>query len=270
MRGASRGAALAGERALASALAGGASASDLAEELFAVTGAVDANATLRRALADPSREGAAKRDLVGRLFSGKLGAGALGVLADLAAERWSTERDLTDTSERLAVRSVLETAEREGRLDTVEEELFRFERIVAGDPALRDAITNPQGVAEGKADLVSQLLDGKVAPETVRLARQAVLAPRGRKFSRTIEEFLQVAAARREQLTAVVTSAVPLDEASRGRLSTALTTLYGKPVLLQVVVDEDVVGGLKVRVGDEVIDGTIARKLDGARRHLAG
>jgi F-type H+-transporting ATPase subunit delta len=97
-----------------------------------------------------------------------------------------------------------------------------------------------------------------------------VLAPRGRRFDRTLEHYLALAAKRREQLTAVVTSAVDLDQAQRERLANALQGIYGKQVLLQVVLDPKVIGGIHVQIGDEVVDGTVLRKIDAARRHLAG
>ncbi|HEX5522428.1 MAG TPA: F0F1 ATP synthase subunit delta [Pedococcus sp.] len=270
MRGSSRAAAAAGQRAFQSALASGADWGTLAEDLFGITALIDGNATLRRAVADPSRDARAKRDLVARLFGGKVNQAAVDVLSELVAQRWSTERDLSDTVESLAIETVLAAAEASGRGDQVEDELFRFERIVAGNPALRDALVNRNVDPERKAELVGRLLQGKVTAETARLARQSVLAPRGRKFDRTLELYLALAAKRREQLTAVVIAAVPLDETQRHRLAAALQGIYGKPVQLQLVIDEKVVGGIRVQIGDEVVDGTILRKLEGARRHFAG
>jgi len=270
MRGSSRGAVTASLRAYQDALQSGADWHTLAEDLFAVTAVADGNATLRRALADPSREAAAKRDLVSRLFGGKVSPAVVGLLSQVVAQRWAAERDLTDTIERFAVETVLASAEAGNRADQVEDELFRFERIVAGNPGLRDALTGRGGTPRDKADLVDRLLQGKASAETVRLARQAVLAPRGRRIDRTLEHYLSLAARRREQLTAVVTTAVDLDEVQRQRLGLALQRIYGRPVLLQVVVDPAVVGGIRVQIGDEVVDGTVIRKLEGARRHLAG
>lgn len=270
MRGSSRAAAAAGQRAFQSALASGADWGTLAEDLFGITALIDGNATLRRAVADPSRDARAKRDLVARLFGGKVNQAAVDVLSELVAQRWSTERDLSDTVESLAVETVLASAEAGGRGDQVEDELFRFERIVAGNPALRDALVNRNVDPQRKAELVGRLLQGKVTAETARLARQSVLAPRGRKFDRTLELYLALAAKRREQLTAVVIAAVPLDETQRHRLAAALQGIYGKPIQLQLVIDEKVVGGIRVQIGDEVVDGTILRKLEGARRHFAG
>lgn len=270
MRGSSRSAALAGSKALDAALAGGVDRARLGEELLAVTGLLDGNATLRRALADPSRESGQKQALADRLLTGKVSPEALVVVKNLVGQRWSTERDLTDTVEELAVEAFLAAAEAAGRIDAVEDELFRFERIVAGNPELRDTLTNRQGDAQAKAQVVQTLLEGRTSPETLRLARQAVLATRGRRLDRTLEGWLALAARRREQLTAVVTVARELTAQQRERLTAALQGIYDKPVLLQVVIDARVVGGIRVRIGDEVVDGTVMRRLEEARRHLGG
>ena len=269
MRGSSRSAVAEGRPAFESALASGTPAV-VADELFAVVGLLDDNPTLRRGVADPSREGSDKAALVTRLLSGKISDGVLSAVESLAAQRWADARDLTDTLERFAVEAALKGAEDNLAVDQVEDELFRFERVVAGNPELRDALANRLGDPAGKADLVGGLLEGKARPETVRLARQSVLAPRGRRFDRTIETYLDIAAERRQQLTAVVTTAVDLTEEQRTRLAGALQQIYSKPVQLQIVHDEDVIGGIRVQIGDEVVDGTVLRRLDEAKRHLAG
>jgi F-type H+-transporting ATPase subunit delta len=268
MQGSSRAAAAASRDAFTGALAAGADRPRLAEELFAVVGVLDGNATLRRATGDPSREGADKAALVERLLTGKVSAETLVVVKGAAAQRWSSERDLSDTIESYAVEAVIAEAETNDRADRVEDELFRFERIVASDAALRGALTDLTAPADKRGDLVASLLESKVAPETLVLARQAVTSPRGRRFDRTIEQYLATASARREQQTATVTSAVPLTDDDRRRLAAGLAQIYGGKVHVNTVVDPRVLGGVKVEIGDEVIDGTVIRKLDGARRAM--
>ncbi len=270
MQGSSRVAAVAGGKALDAALSGGVNPAALGDELLAVTDVVDGNATLRRALADPSREAGQKQDLVERLLTGKVSPEALVVVKNLVGQRWSAERDLSDTIESLGVEAILAGAEKDGRIDQVEDELFRFERIVAGNHELLDALNNRNADSDAKTQVVASLLEGKASPETVRLATRTVQHPRGRRLDRTFEMVLGLAAKRREQLTAVVTTAVELSEQQRERLATALHGIYDKPILLQVVRDPEVVGGIHVQVGDEVIDGTVLRRLDEARRRLAG
>ncbi|MBR7743722.1 F0F1 ATP synthase subunit delta [Phycicoccus sp. BSK3Z-2] len=270
MRGSSRGAARASQEAFDAALAGSADGTTLAEELFAVTSVVDGNASLRRALADPSRDGEAKAGLARSLFGGRVGQATSDLVATVAGQRWAAERDMSDTLESLAVQALLANAEGTGRIDRVEDELFRFERIVAADPALRDTLSSRNTDADGKAGLVRTLLESKAAPETVRLAEQAVRVPRGRRLDRVMEAYLELASRRRDELTALVTVAAPLEEQQSARLRSALEKHYGKAVTLQVVQDPTVMGGIRVQVGDEVVDGTVLRRLEEARRHVTG
>ena len=107
---------------------------------------------------------------------------------------------------------------------------------------------------------------------TVRLARAGrARHPRGRRLDRTLEGYLALAsqasrAARRPSSTA----AHRLTAQQRERLSAALQAIYGKPIVLQVVRRPAGLGGIRVQVGDEVVDGTVLRRLDEARRHIAG
>lgn len=268
MRGSSRVAAAGSREAFTGALAATASRSQLSQELFGVVGVIDGNATLRRALADPSREGAEKAALAERVFAGKVSAETLVVLKGVVGQRWSTERDLSDTLEAYGVETIIASAETAEREDRVEAELFHFERIVAANDPLRAALGDQTVPADRRAALVDSLLSGKVADETLTLARQAVIAPRGRRFDRTVNTYLETASARREQQTATVTSAVPLTADDRERLAAGLSAIYGGKVHINTVVDPRVLGGVRVEIGDEVIDGTIMRKLDGARRAM--
>ena len=268
MQGSSRGAFAAGRDAFVAALGSGADVSALAGDLFAVTAALDSSASLRRALVDPSRDGSAKRALVQSLFGPKTGEPATEVCKVLVSQRWTDDADLGDATESLAVEAVVAGAEAAGRLDTLEDDLFRFGRVVAADSGLRDALSAHGGDEHVKAALVDALLEGKASPEAIRLARQGALAPRGRRFSRVLESYLSVAAARREQLTATVTAALPMDEVQTQRLARVLSRIYERTVQINVVLDPGVVGGIRVQVGDEVVDGTILRRLQEAERAL--
>lgn len=268
MQGSSRAAFAAGHDAFATALGSGADGSALAEDLFAVTGALDSSASLRRALVDPSRDESAKRGLVEALFGPKISAAATGLLKFLVSQRWADDADLGDATEYLAVEAVVACAEAGGRLDSLEDDLFRFGRVVAADSGLAEALSAHGGDENVKAALVEALLEGKASAETIRLARQAAVSSRGRRFGRVLESYLDIAAKRREQLTATVTAAVVLDDAQRRRLASALSGIYNRSVQINVVVDPVVVGGVRVQVGDDVVDGTILRRFQEAERAM--
>jgi F-type H+-transporting ATPase subunit delta len=242
----------------------------LGDELFAIAGLLSGQPVLRRALADPSRSASARADLAGAILGGKVSAEAAGLVKAVAAARWSAPGDLADAVEQLAVQSVVSAAEQEGRLDELEDELFRFGRTVASTPQLRIALTNPFVPAEAKRQLLSSLLADKVTPESLRLITEAAVNQLGRSLDVSMEEYARLAARRRERLVAEVHVAVALTGQQRTRLADALATIYGHQVHLNMVLDPRVVGGMTVRVGDELIDGTVAARLAGARRRLAG
>jgi F-type H+-transporting ATPase subunit delta len=269
MRGISR-ATLAGlEERLAPLTTSAGAATSLGNELLAVAGLLASQPVLRRALADPSRPGEARSQLATSVLQGKVSDAASGLVAAAAAGRWSVPSDLTDAVEQMAVQAIAAAAELEGRLDNLEDDLFRFGRIVANQPDLRIALTNPFAPAQAKSDLLSQLLAGKVTPEALRLITEAAVSPLGRSLDLSLEEYARLAARRRERIVAEVHAAVALTDDQRARLAATLATAYGHQVHLNVVVDPKVVGGMTVRVGDELIDGSVATRLATARRGLA-
>jgi len=278
VQGSSRASLAAAHKQLTAATASGAGAGKgavdamaLGDELFAVTAALDSSATLRRALTDPGREGEARARLLADLFGGgRISAAALELGQSVARSRWSTSGDIADAFEALAVASVVIGADDAGQLGALEDELFRFERTVQGNHDLRDALTDRRGDAAAKAELIGTLLRGKATDATVRLARQAVLAPRGRRLASSLEKYLAAAAARREQFVAHATVAAPLSAKHNDRLQAALSKLFNHEVQLNVDVDPELIGGVRVEVGDEVVDGSLLRRIEEAERRLAG
>ncbi|MBV9486714.1 MAG: F0F1 ATP synthase subunit delta [Frankiaceae bacterium] len=243
---------------------------ELSEQLYAVVSLLTVQASLRRALSDPASAEATKVGVVDSLFGSRLNDAALELVREAARRRWSQPRDLLDSLETLAVDAALAAAEGAGDLDSVEDELFRFERILDAEPELRAALTNRNYPAEAKQQMLHRLLDGKVNAVTFNLLERAVLEPRGRTIERALRDLSSLAAQRRERLIAHVTSAVELTEDEQRDLIAALGRAFSHDVRLQVVVDPSIVGGLTVRIGDEIIDASVARQLDEARRKLTG
>lgn len=242
----------------------------LADELAAVTALLHREPSLRRALTDPAQPGEAKAALAQRLLGDQLGADSVDLVSGMVRARWSQSRDLVDALEELADTADLTAAERDGSLDDVEDELFRFGRIAEGSSELRAALARRTADGGAKAELLHTLLGGRARPVTERLVTRLVTAPRGRSLEGGVESLSKLAAARRGRTVAEVVSAVPLSEAQKRRLADALARIYGRPVHLNLDVDPAVLGGVRVRVGDEVINGSIADRLDEANRRMAG
>jgi F-type H+-transporting ATPase subunit delta len=249
-------------------LPAGAGSGEVSEGLYAVAGLLDREPSLRRALTDPASSPATRRGLVERLLGGQLPPLPMQVLQDVVEQPWSTPTDLRDGVEHLAATAALRAAEGAGELDDVEDELFRFSRLLEREPELRAALTDPGLPAERKTSVVRSLLGGKARETTARLVEVAVNRRRGRSLEDVLEGLSQMAADRRERYIAHVRVAVLLDERQHDRLRASLSRLYGHEVDLQVELDPAVVGGVQVRVGDEVLDGTVTRKLESARRGL--
>jgi F-type H+-transporting ATPase subunit delta len=246
----------------------GSASNEVSEGLYSVAGLLDREPSLRRALTDPASSPDSRRGLVQALLGSQLAARPLGMLQDLVASPWHSPADLREAVETLAAQAALVAAEGDGVLDDVEDELFRFARLLEREPALRAALTDPGLPDANKSALLEQLLGGKARPATVRLVEIAVTRPRGRSLESVLDDLARLAAARRQRVVARVRVAAPLDATQTERLSAALARVYGRAVQLQVDVDPSVLGGVQVRVGDEVLDGTVARRLAEVRRRL--
>ncbi|MGW0197909.1 F0F1 ATP synthase subunit delta [Nonomuraea sp. NPDC003201] len=252
------------------AVAGSADLGTLSDELFAIADLLDREHGLRRALSDPARPGEQKAATVRALLAGKVSEAAIATTEAAVSVRWSRAGDLADAIERLGVVAAAAEAESQSRLDDVEDELFRFGRIVAANPDLRRALADPAAPEAGKEQLLGDLIGRKVAPTSLRLLKQVAVHPRGRSLESGLEEFIQLVAQQRQRLVAVVRSAVELTEAQKQRLKAWLSASYGRDVHLNVEVDKRVLGGFSVRIGDEIIDTTIVGRIEEVRRRLAG
>lgn len=267
MRGASRASLAEARERLEAALSAG-DPSTLGDELFAVLHLLDREHGLRRALSDPAQPADRKAAAARGLLEGSLSAATLSLVEQVLRLRWARSLDLTEALEELAVTAVVASAEGAGRFDDLEDELFRFGRILAAEPELRRALSDPAAPQEGKVRLLADLLESKVTPATLRLVTEVATHSRGRSLERGLDLYARVAAARRSRLVAVVRTSVELTEQQRSRLSAALSAQYDRDVHLNIEVDPTVLGGLSVQIGDEEIDGTIQRRLGDIRRRL--
>jgi F-type H+-transporting ATPase subunit delta len=242
----------------------------VAEELFSVVALLDSNARLRRMLSDPAVEPGRREGLAADLFAERLSAPAAEVIEALVGVSWGRPADLVDAADALAAQALFAMAEQVDVLDEVEDELFRFGRILDREPTLRSALTDPSLPAQRKTELLQALLGDRVQAATLVLVHEVVLRPRGRTIDRGLEEYGRLAAERRERLVAQVRTVVPLSDEQFERLATALAARLGHQVHLNVELDPDLVGGLTVRVGDVLFDGSIAHRLALARHVMAG
>ena len=161
---------------------------------------------------------------------------------------------------------IFELAKAEGELERVESELFTIAQALDGSPELRSTLTEPQLPMEKKQALVDDRIGGRASSLSVDLVQLIVSQGRASELSDIARAVVEAAAASRDKAVAEVRSAVPLDEETIERLVVALGRATGKSVEVKVVVDESVIGGIVARVGDIVIDGSLARRVDSLRQ----
>lgn len=260
-----RGASAEAVDALTGDLTGSATAAT-GESLFAVARVLREDAALRRFAADPSVAAEARQGLVRSLFDGKVDATALNVLVSAAGKRWRSSGDLADAVERLSEVATISAA---GDHRALVDELFGLRRTIETTPELRDALSDPGRSVQDRAGLIDTVFGGDVSAAALALAKQALAGTYG-TVGAALAAYRELAAQLNGEAVATVSVARPLSPDHESRLGAALARIYGRPVHLNIVVDDHVLGGVKVEIGDDVIDGTIATRLDDAGRRLAG
>lgn len=245
--------------------------SNLSAELVSVAEMLDREIVVTRYLTVPAEDAAPRVRLIERLVSGKVSDATLDVLRLAVSERWSANSDLGDAIEHISRQALLEVAERENKVDDVEDQLFRFARILDAQPRLAILLGDYGVPVEGRIDLLRKVLDsssGRVDPIVVALLTQTVQLLRGESAEEAIQFLAKVAVARRGEIVAQVSAAAELSDAQRSRLTDVLGRIYGHPVTVQLQTSEELLGGLLISVADEVIDGTLASRLAAAQAQL--
>ena len=263
MGSATRGA-LAGTRAALAQL--GRAELQVAEDLLAVGRVVGSSSQLRSALIDAEADDAQKRTLVESVFGSRITADSVTLLTDLASNHWSDSTDLLEGIEELGLRVASESA----RDVAIDAELFAIERAVASDAELELALGSKLNPTASKVQIADKLLAGNASPQTVAIVNHLVQQPRGRRIGELLRHAAGVVAEQRGFEIATVTTASPLSTEQLDRLVRGLEAQYGHALRVNTIVDPAVLGGVRVQIGDDVIDGSVASRLSSLRQKLAG
>jgi ATP synthase F0 subunit b/ATP synthase F1 delta subunit len=244
--------------------------SSVADDLASVAKLLARESILTRHLADPADDPTPKLGLLETLLEGKIGDTAMEVLKAAVSGRWSSDANLVDAVEHVARLALLVRAEREDVAEDVEEQLFRFSRILDAQPRLTTLLSDYSAPAEGRVKLLRDVLGSGsgVNATTVQLLSQTVELLRGERADEAVLDLAELAVARRGEVVAHVSAAADLSDAQRTRLTEVLTRIYGHPVSVQLHINSALLGGLNIAVGDEVIDGTLSSKLAAAETKL--
>ena len=235
------------------------------EQLLSAALVVNGSHELRAALADDTAKDADRKGIVDAVF-GKYTKPARAILEVLATSRWSSEDDLVAGIEELGIRSLASSAPKSLSID---DELFEFGVAVTSKSELELALGSKLGGVDGKVALVDALLAGKASAQTIAILKALLAQPRGRRIAELIRYAATIVADESGNGIATVTVASELDADQRKRLETALSKQYGRDVRLNVIIDPVILGGMRVQVGSEVIDGTISNRIADLRLRLA-
>ncbi len=243
----------------------------LSAELVSVAKMLDGEIVVTRYLTLPSEDSAPRVTLLERLLSGKVGDPTLELLKAAVSERWSTNADLIDAIEHVSRQALLEVAAREDRVDEVEDQLFRFARILEAQPRLSVLLGEYGAPAEGRVRLLRSVLKNATGASnriTNALLAQTIELLRGQSADEAAMFLAEAAVARRNEVVAQVSAAAEPSAAQRTRITEVLSRIYGHPVAVQLQIDKELLGGLLISVGDEVIDGTLSSRLTSAEAQL--
>ena len=251
--------------AIAALTAQGALDAATGEQLLQAALVVEGSPHLRAALADDAADPADRRSIVNAVF-GAYTKAARSVLETLATSRWSSPDDLVGGIEHVGIRAVAASAP---ATVSISDELFAFSTAVSSSSELELALGSKLGTAEGKTALVRQLLGKKASAQTVAILSALIAQPRGRRIAELVRYASTIVAEQAGSTIATVTVASALSSAQLTRLGKALAAQHGGTIRINEVVDPGIIGGMRVQIGDEVIDGTIANRIADLRLRLA-
>lgn len=240
----------------------------LADDLTAVAKLLKAEPVLSKHFGEPSEDGGPKANLAEAVLSGKVSDTALEIVKTAVSQRWSEESDLEFAVRHVARLALLVRAERNDETSEVEDQLFRFSRILDSESRLSALLSDYTTPIDGRLGLLDRLLQNQAGSTTRALLAQAVELLHGERADEAVRELAELAVARRGEVVAHVTAAGELSDAQRTRLTEVLGRIYGRPASVQVHIEPQMLGGLTIAVGDEVIDGSLASRLASAETQL--
>lgn len=239
---------------------------NLGIQIFSVVDVLKDSHALLGSLEDHSRSDDARARLVQTVFGGRISDEITELLMGMARDVWSEVGDLARGLESLGVHAILYGARREGLLGETEEQLYHSSRVLKDERELRLAFTSVIHSVEQRMDLVGAVFTG-ANQYTIALLRRAV-AVEEHSIAALLRRYIADAAAMGEHLVAAVTSALPLTREQEERLGRILSAKYNSDVQIHVTIDTAIIGGLRIHINDDVIDGTIASRLAGVRAAL--
>lgn len=232
-------------------------------ELLAASSQFAANPALLAAVLDDSASSVAKATLIDRIFASG-SSDARRILTAAAAENWSTSSEFVDGVEELGIRA--EAAVNSALAD----ELLAAAGAIDADNDLELALGSKLSEPSAKAALAERIFSGKISDSALGVVRFLAANPRGRRMGAALRSSAEIAADQGGSVLATVTVAAALSASQQNRLAELLQLSAGRPVRITTVIDPSLIGGVRVQLGDSVIDGSVRSRLEDLRLRLAG
>ncbi|OEY23367.1 F0F1 ATP synthase subunit delta [Corynebacterium sp. BCW_4722] len=245
-----------------------AAAAQIGTELFLTVDQLDSERALRVAVADTSLEAGQRAGILKEVFGDKVAEPTLNILTAAGEQEWSNPREFRAGLINLGRRALALGAQEQGQLEQVEDELYQLSVLLNGETELTQLLSDRTATAAQKRGLLASVIYGKVTMFTEALALQVI----GRPEHNPVDDLAELAAATakmRGKTVARVTSAETLSDAQRSALAGKLEQIYGREMAIHTEVDPSLLGGMVIRVGDEVIDGSTRGKISRLRTDMA-
>ncbi len=155
-----------------------------------------------------------------------------------------------------------------GKVEEMERELTVIKDIVGKDRDLQKILYHPRITAEEKKELLTTLFKGKITNVTFSFLQLLVDKQREQYLGDIVDAFVFKANEDRNILTAEISSAVQLSNAEKANLKKVLAKVTGKDMATQFAIDPDLLGGVVVKIGDRVIDGSLKTRFAAMREYL--
>ena len=245
-----------------------ATAAQIGTELFLIVDQLDTERALRVAIADTSLEPGQRAGMVKDVFGGKVAEPTLNILTAAAEQEWSTPREFRAGLINLGRFALQKGAQEQGQLEQVENELYQLSILLEDEKELTQLLSDRTATAAQKRGLLASVIYGKVTMFTEALALQVI----GRPHHNPVDDLAELAenvAEMRGKSVARVKTAEALNDTQRDALARKLEQIYGREIAIHSEVDPSLLGGMVVRVGDEVIDGSTRGKIERLRTDMA-
>lgn len=237
-------------------------------QAFSLADLFRSNSRLTHALGDLGRSEDDRAMLALSILRGRVGDELAELVAGMVREHWAGESDLADAVEAIGLDSVLLSARHNGVLTELEGEIYEIRRLLADARSLRIALSDSAVAVDRRVKLTCDLAAHKVSEEALALAIRAVERAPMPTLASTLGVYLDRAAELARKTVASVRVASPMTREQEERLARILSARYGREISVHVAIDPEVIGGMRIHVGDEVLDATLATRIQGVKDAL--